>query len=152
MLGRLGSPELLEHVTAPVPNELLALAHHDDDHRLGVVDWLAAALTDRRFLLAAHARIIGICASRLQRSQTRPGLQALAKDLEPLASWRRAGARGPSDILGRQASLICAPIPLRLSCLGSEGLCVQLLIGAIGGIPELQIVGAITLSGGHPRV
>src|SRR3954453_19592727 len=83
--------EQLERVAAPVPNELLAVARHDDDHRLRTVDWLAAALTHRRFLFAAH----GISSASAPRgcSVHRPA-QASRRS----ASRWCAGAREPSYI------------------------------------------------------
>ncbi len=53
----LGSLEQLEHVAAPVPNDRVAGAGRNHDHR-GWVDWLATRLADR-FLLAAHTTVIG---------------------------------------------------------------------------------------------
>jgi hypothetical protein len=48
-----------------MPNELLALARHDDDHRLSVVKRLAADLANP-FFAGAYVVVIGISGFVLQ--------------------------------------------------------------------------------------
>ena len=63
----LGPLEQLQHVTAAMPNELLALARHDHDHRLRVVEWLAADLANPFpgvLMPLLSARAAGFCSRR----------------------------------------------------------------------------------------
>jgi hypothetical protein len=87
-----------------MPKELLAGAHPDDDHRLGVVDPLAAERA-RRFLRCGHAAIIGTRGNVLQER----------------------GARWPPGDLSKspdgQRFRLMRLNPLRLSCLGSQDWC-----------------------------
>jgi hypothetical protein len=100
---RLRPLKQIQHVAAPMPRDLSAFVGQDHGGRL-VVEWFAAAVAD--VVIGGHALVIGINGFALQCRAARLRDRTLRKREE------RAGARGPSDIPGRQTrSLNSASIP-----------------------------------------